>query len=100
MIQQYGTNHIGQGDVSVVKSFHGGQQDLTSVNGMDTERPVLENGEPGQVPPGSNSEEGADMEEDKTGQNGDAQVENHGEHKTDSKVLADGGEDLSVNMEE
>lgn len=100
MIQQYGTNHIGQGDVSVVKSFHGGQQDLTSLNGMDTERPVLENGEPGQVPPGSNSEEGADMEEDKTGQNGDAQVENHGEHKTDSKVLADGGEDLAVNMEE
>ncbi|KAL2898346.1 RNA helicase aquarius [Bienertia sinuspersici] len=74
-----------------------GQGDSTMVNDMDVERPNLVNGETGQAPPpGSNSEEGMDMEEDKIVQNGDVQVENHDEVKTDPEVLADGDVDLTA----
>ncbi|KAL2898324.1 RNA helicase aquarius [Bienertia sinuspersici] len=74
-----------------------GQGDSTMVNDMDVERPNLENGETRQAPPpGSNSEEGMDMEEDKIVQNGDVQVENHDEVKTDPEVLADGDVNLTA----
>ena len=83
----YNMMYVGQGDASVVQSIQTGQQNLTSVNDMDSESSVLENGVNGDIPPGS---EVTNMEEEKSGQNGAVAVED----------LADGDVPAASNMEE
>lgn len=78
-----------------------GQEDSSTVNDIYVEKSNLENGVNGHAPPPGTSEEGTDMDEDKIDQHGDVRVEDHGERKSDSEVLADGDVDpVASKMEE
>ena len=103
MSQQYNQFYRGQIDTSTDGILQQSQQGFASVDDMDTEteRSELQNGDVGEAPPVSNSEETTDTEV-KNDQNGDVKPENCMEgDKEESNAQADG--DLApvpTNMEE
>lgn len=100
--QQYNQGYMGQIDTSTDGSVQQSEQDLTSVNDMDTERSDLQNGEAGDALPVSNSEETTDAKEVKNDQNGDVKQNTHMEEdKPESNVPVDGDvAPAATNMEE
>ena len=102
MSQHYNQSYLGQVDALTDGIFQRSQQGCTSVNDMDTEaeRSGPQNGNAGDSPPISHSEETADTEA-KKGQNGDVKQENHMEDKPKSNAQPDGDvPPVPTNMEE
>lgn len=90
MTYEYNQFNLAQTEAAMDGSRQLSQPDLTSVDDMDTERSIPQNGEAAEVPSDSNPEETSNMEAVKNDENGDVHQENPAEDKTESEAVADG----------